>query len=737
MNSTFPCQPDAPARQRALIWLAALAALVLVGLVVGYGVHIRLLEWPAWKSSGLRLGAEWLLPTNDAYFELTAADGRALEPGTWFTHLLGSLHNLTGLPLGTIAFWMPLVLAPLALVPAMILLLAWRLPAAALAAGVFGMSSMGYLARTRLGFYDSDIVNVFMPMLLASLLASWLGRRPEGDSDDLPTRRDCFVALGLAAAAALAGWLWVQLYPSGKFPALAIMGASLPVLLWKNRRQPFVPLVAWDLMTLALFCPLGAAAGFGAALGLLYRDEGRYVASGVPRSLLFVSLGAALALGAWLFAPAVAGYLVNYGVIEPPFGTEDVVTFGIHTPNAYAMVNEVYRPAWQNLWGFHSLEPRVFYAALGLAVLGLLYRPALLPFVPLALLSLALPLLGARFSLYSPFVAVLAAAGVGCVEGAGQRWSGQRRWLRLARHALVLALVMGASVWLVQRTERVFAEAAKPGTPLSPVLTAQVAQLDSKLAPGAVIWCWWDHGFNYQYYARRHTVADSHANSFDNIYLPGLVMTLDDPVQSSRLMRYAASHQRAKVRETDTPAHVSYESTAMASLRTLGHKAAQAFIDSMKQAEPVAVAGAPTQYLAVSWDGLAVMYNMAAIGKWDLRQGGSPKYRLILLDNVQSATVSGNTVGFGQHPPQNLDGLAIWEKDGTVRKVQLAAGNDLYAIWNKTRHQVYLLHRDMFNATYLRLLMWSPGEPPVPGFELTHDAGQLLRVFKSVAVPVQ
>lgn len=760
-------------RARMVFWLRLAGALTLLALVYAYGLHLRLLDWPAWQHSGLSLRGEWLLPTNDAYFELVAADGgRGFEPPSPLARLLALLHALTSISLGTLAFWIPAFVAPLASLPPMILFLRWNMPATALLTGVLAASCTTYVARTRLGYFDTDMVNVFFPLLIASLLAAWARMSAEAEKTSIRWREllgpdGLFVLAGVGIG--LVAWCWGAVYSSGRNLTVLILIASFPVIVWTQRQRLFPAMVGLALMLAVMFKPawglLGSLLVLPAVLLVLRRFRVRTLSGQLAwtvAALLCLGLGG---IAIWKLWPTISHHLQGYGIVDTPFG-ENTVSAGIHIPNSYAMVSEVQRPPQEILWQFFVPSPTAMYALLGMALLGLCVQPVLLPLLPLALLSLSIPWFGARFAVYGPALAVLAGAGLSLLEGGRifgtttvsaatsdavpepsgwlgrwrQRWLLLRKrlkrlvWLafRILLRMLAWGLAIGGSLWLAAPTESMLANSIAPASILTRPLARQLTTLDAKLPAGAVIWCWWDYGFNIQYHARRHTIADSRSNGFTSIFVPGFAMTADDPLQTSRLMRFAASQMHARPLNKQVPQHVSYENYTMDTLRAMGHEKATAFLESLRHEEPAPTPGAPEQFVLVSWEGLAHMYHMAAVGKWNLRSGGSPKYYLLPLDNVRYMEEDGNKVTFGRHAPQELDGYSVIDASGNVRHVKLNAGNNLYAIWNQHLGAVYLLHRDMYNSTYVRLLMWNKNGPPVPGFKLIDDASPVMRVFQSV-----
>jgi len=156
---------EKPAYRLALMAGAALAAYSL-------GIGLRLLELPAWNQGHFQVDGQRLLETNDVYYYIAAAQGTSFETAYLeFVKLTRWMQTFTGIVYTTLAFWFPVFLAPLIVLP--LALLAWRenLEEAILLAGVIAAGTGTFLIRTRLGCYDHDMISLFLPVCYAG---GWL-----------------------------------------------------------------------------------------------------------------------------------------------------------------------------------------------------------------------------------------------------------------------------------------------------------------------------------------------------------------------------------------------------------------------------------------------------------------------------------------------------------------------------------------------------------------------------------
>ncbi|MBQ7617274.1 MAG: hypothetical protein IJS50_00205, partial [Desulfovibrio sp.] len=137
---------------------------------------LRWQEWPNWEDPEFRLGSEWLLATHDAYHWVAGAEGFGLAYDHPMALMLKGLATLLHLEPATVAFWFPMLLA--SLVALIVFAWVWALGSleAGLAAGLLASFSPGFLARTLLGYYDTDLVTIFFPLLITLAPATWAMR---------------------------------------------------------------------------------------------------------------------------------------------------------------------------------------------------------------------------------------------------------------------------------------------------------------------------------------------------------------------------------------------------------------------------------------------------------------------------------------------------------------------------------------------------------------------------------
>ena len=153
----------------------------VLGLLLGMATYaaafwLRLMEWPSWQEVEYRLGNEMLLATHDDYHWLAGAEGFEFGVGHPMSELLRILALMTGTDPAQVAFWLPPIMA--SLVALLVFAWAWGMGSmeAGFCAGILASLSPGFLARTLLGYADTDLVTLFLPLLIGLAPAVWVMR---------------------------------------------------------------------------------------------------------------------------------------------------------------------------------------------------------------------------------------------------------------------------------------------------------------------------------------------------------------------------------------------------------------------------------------------------------------------------------------------------------------------------------------------------------------------------------
>lgn len=403
----------------------------VLGLLLGmatYGVAfwLRFQEWPSWQEVEYRLGNEMLLATHDAYHWVAGAEGFEFGAGHPMSELLRILALLTGAEPAQVAFWLPPVMA--SLVALLVFLWAWGMGSmeAGFCAGVLASLSPGFLARTLLGYADTDLVTLFLPLLIGLAPAIWVmsflrhplavpwrwTRRPVPTALDAPAHAPhrlispvwVFV---LGASGLLAWWSqeWHSMFPYLVRYNVALLGGMALVLArGGERRTALLAGLAYALPALA--GPTGALF----PLVLLVAVAGR------ERSFVALLHRPATLAAFWLLAAAL---LVDLNVLNTMFHhvqgylkrAGDAVATGSTDPLIFPSVaqsiieiQDLTLP--EILIYFHPWPPVAVLGLIGFAAV-LCARSGALFLLPLALLALLSTKMGGRLVMFgAPIVAL-------------------------------------------------------------------------------------------------------------------------------------------------------------------------------------------------------------------------------------------------------------------------------------------------------------------------------------------
>ena len=605
---------------RGLFW-----GLLTLGLAFG----LRMMEWPCWQNPEYRLGSEWLLATHDAYHWVAAAEGFGLGVGHPMAEMLRLMAQTLHTYPAAVAFWFPAVLA--SLVAVIVFAWVWALGSmeAGVAAGLITSLAPGFLARTLLGYYDTDLVTLFFPLLMTLAPACWAMRYML-----LPRMilRRLALGSGLKAAQRLWGergadeahlerlgnplrWQWVLL-----------LGASGVISWWTQEWHSVFPyLIRYNVVLLALMAlimaprgrrgilllgglayalpTLGGPAGFGFSLILLLAGSkaGRGLRHLLCRPLVLVLLW--LGAAVLLVQGEILTTLINHANAYLKH-SGDVRSTGegmsLVYPSVAQSIIEVQDLSFAAL--FPYFHPWMEAAVVGLAgfVLVLFRRPGALFLLPLAALGLLSTKLGGRMVMFgAPVVAVgltlplywllqrlLRADLRGAVAGA-------------ATSCILLALLVAPFADMIQAISQ------------GPIINRRHAEALTRartMTPeDAKLWLWWDWGYAAHHFARRSTIADGAQHAGPSLYLPAAVFATDNARFARQLIRYTA-------KMGNEPGNV---------FEGLDGRAAQALMDKLRSSETPLVEAKGRLFVVVSFEMLRLGFWISNFGNWNFvtRQG--------------------------------------------------------------------------------------------------------------------
>ncbi|MFW6054656.1 MAG: STT3 domain-containing protein [Thermodesulfobacteriota bacterium] len=715
-------------------------------------VGIRLLELPFWDHAAFSFNNEPLMGTHDAYGWMAGAKGIGRWADQAMCGLLSFLHTLTGLSIGTLNFWLPAFVAPLAVVPACLLCAYWGYAEAGLTAGFIAAASFGFLLRTRLGFGDTDILTLFFPLFLAAGLVWWLtpitrsgwvtfkkaGQKPKKGkskkagqqiifSENSPQSSGSelfspFVIWRRALLVGLVFSVYMWFYPSG-FPVAiytALPAIFILIVLKKG--------VDWDTICggLAIILSFGKL-GWTAWLVSLALLAAAYYAPIFSKNkrlgmvALFIVLILYPVLKGWYPATQLINPILSYAKISSSQGTETLLSY----PSVKQSIREVQNIDFSRLIFRTGIHWAIFMAGfLGLVLVIWHYPPALV-FCPLLLLACLSFKLGNRFSMYGgPVIGIGLGVGLSLLLHK-IRFATYFRWL--AQLILIIPIA-----WLVWNTAHTF----RPG-PIIPRTYAQTLSQTRQITPvDAQLWQWWDYGFAAQYYAERYSFGDGVAHYGPYLYPLALVHSTSSALQANQVMKYTAQTlytQIAEERDNQTDLNQAslrslyFTKKPLPSFSKMKGQEAEALIQGLAIDQKEWPDDLPPLYLIFSWENMKLAYWISFFGNWDLAAGKGRPGKIQKIGGKVKFDMKNGTMQTqsGRNELKSID--VIQGKD--IVHHSWPAKNNIHAIVNELSQEVYIMDGTIYRSMMIQMLIKDPGDYQ-EHFELVIDNSPWTRVYR-------
>lgn len=707
-------------------------------LVYGISLFLRLLELPLWQPEFYSIDGEKLMATHDAYFWTAGAQGTSWATDEALMVLLRIVHGITGASLGNIAFYLPVVLAPLAGLP--LCYLAWKqhMAEAGIGAGILGTGCLGYLLRTRLGFCDTDPFALFVPALMGTALIlwatpfvrpSWL--RGSGDSQvkaNTSARgilETGIIAIMLGLICRMCFWFYYQ----SSYIILAFLGVCVLVVLVLaksgTRKTALFGFLCFHAVAFGGWTGLAAAVLLTSAFlclpGLLQSPGRAWSILAVFALVMFFVTG--LHTQVWTILSKLLVLTKTSGVDAQSNGTSLLL------PSVQQSIREAQNVDLANLYSRISGNGVLFWTGLIAYTYLVWKKPLFLTLVPILVFSVFSFKLGNRFTMYGGIV-----WGVGLCFGLSTllaSWGigGGKRLIAQA----ILCLVIIWPIWEV-------ANAVRPA-PILPKVYAQTFKDLAKTAPeDARLWQWWDYGYAAQYYAKRMSFGDGAKHGGSWLYPLALVHCTDSPAQAARMIRFTTADQKKTFDQNDTlsdsglmnwsrPSYNAYPTTGLESLTPM---AAQNLVDNMRTMPLDSDEAIPAQYVVVSWENLRLAYWISYFGNWNLVTGkASPGKIQRMQGKIQFDTQKGVIKSTRQNIP--VDSLDVITEKGP-RSMTWPNGKGLHAILNQLSQEVYVMDTKIYRSMMIQMLI-SPSERFAPYFKLAVDHYPWARAYEVTDAP--
>ena len=687
--------------------------LLVLLIVIFTSVSIRLFEWPLWQDQAFMVDGEYLMATHDAYTWLAGAKMIGVSVDHAFTLLLRFIAGFD-FSLASIGFLSPVIFVPFLAIPICIIAFYMRLSEGGIVFGILATSGIGFLVRTRIGFCDTDVVNLIFPIFMVFFLIAWI-ESFKNDFEQINFKKlfkhKSFVC---AFFAGLCGKFAFIFYSGSSSILLPSILLSFLLILLLIRRDFRLFLLAEGLLILGLTFSgwLGQIlAVLTACAFILFRHR---MSPAIILLLIAGGLGVLFESNLITIIHGLVRNIVIYakGVVPNVLsGAEE-----LNLPEIAQSIREAQNLDWS------LLGPRLggnwFIFVLGL--LGFVFvswrRPSLLVFLPFLGLGLASVKLGNRFAMYGT-VAIGMGLGLGLSEL--MRLLGQsqgRRWIA----QLVLACVV---LW----PSAVFMQAVRPAPVLPKIYAETFLELREKTEPEALLWQWWDYGYAGQYYAERATFGDGGRQQGQWLYPLARVHCATSPRQASQLIRYfgQAMVNDGLMRAADVRAAL-FSGNPVSGITQKDVVGAKEFLSKLVLNDRN-WATTVTSYFIVSWENLRLASWISYYGNWDIASGtSSPGKIQQVRGEVRMDSATGTLVVGGKSTL--IDSMDVVEAEG-VRYFQWPHGTGTHVVINQMSRQVFLMDAKMYRSMMVQMLL-RPALDFAEDFTLVVDNSPWARAYK-------
>ncbi|MBQ7738885.1 MAG: hypothetical protein IJT59_04465 [Desulfovibrionaceae bacterium] len=726
---------------------------LLFGLITfALALILRLGEWSAWQDPEFRLGQEWLLATHDAYHWVAGAENFGLANDHPMALMLKGLAASLNTEPANVAFWFPMILA--SLVSVIVFLWVWALGSmeAGIAAGLITSISPGFLARTLLGFYDTDLVTLFFPLLITLIPATWAmrymilphkvlkkmhffaGSKKEANTDQVqeahPSKNTSSFLnpksnplhwgwILLLTISGIVSW-WTQAWHS-VFPYLIrynclLLGALAIFMAKKHKRGLFLLgalAYAWPTLLGPWASPL--------ALILIIANHPKCRA--LLRLLthpIVLTLATLSVLGLTVQGDIYTTILNHINAyVKQSADTKEALAVSLAYPSVAQSIVEVQDLNFATLLSYFHPWPEA--AFLGLMAFGIvvILRPGALFLFPLAALALLSTKLGGRMVMFgAPIIGIGLSLPLYWFLERVVRSKLRGMWAGILTSLLLIAVLILPFIDLI------------PAMSQGPMINrrhAECLRRAQDITPkDALLWVWWDWGYAAHHFAKRQTICDGAQHAGPSLYLPAAVFATDNPRFARQLIRYTAQ----KGNEAGNV------------LAGLGPLEAQALIEKLHSPKTPLIKTKERIFILTSFEMLRLGFWISNFGSWNFvgqkSEGGalsivpqSLSYRLdtgeVRLEDGLNSVYAASISVFEETGITRKNYVEEWfrtHQKATLKEQQdfLNKRRNVHFLFNKVTGEKIAVDERIAHSLMIRLLTSNPQDSSLsPYFKLVYD----------------
>ncbi len=710
MPWSIPETPSAHlSHERKAFWFA-----LAFSFVISVAAHAQAIE--GWMRTDLILNQEFIQGTHDSYHWLAGAKGVGSAVGTPLAVMASWFSTISGFPIGMAGFFLPPLFAGFVAVAMCwwCRVLGWREGAWAggVVAGVLTVLGPGFFFRTRLGYYDTDMVTLLFPLLMALGLAvimapwtkpTWLSKEPAPEPTATQWSK-LFIWMTLLGLFGRFGALWHG-HVLTFVKVLCVVGAIWVLAAGRQGARGTLLVGIAVFMASALLGWIGLAVALGIAAAAWFAFEKVQVLWKTPWPALGILLLLALAGG--VGETAYENLKTFYGAYVKPQEDVTVESEGdvIYPGIGQSVIEAQNIPLGQVLERFHSTAA---IAGIGVVCfLGvLILRPGALLLLPFLIMGLAAVKLGSRLTMFGGAPVSL---GLGMLIGWAATFLFQKGgWA--AYKKLGLALV--AMVLLSLPMLRLYV--SLPPTPVLSKAHCRALETLKKSPEESIVWTWWDWGYATHYYAERISFADGGRHYGHHVFTLGLAMTTPNPRLANQLIKYSAQHDDEPWNVWNTMSRVEVE----ALLQRLGTEPQDLPLDAPR-------------YVVATYENLRLAPWITYYGTWNMARKQGRRGQLLAVREPFSINWNKGQMEFtGNARPIPMDTIDIISKKGRRGGAFPDAGGAHLIINDDVKH-FFIVDDQIYHSMLVQLLLEDPEAPKYEDyFKLVYDDFPNVRIFE-------
>ncbi|SMF33866.1 STT3 domain-containing protein [Desulfovibrio gilichinskyi] len=665
----------------------------LISFAFAFG--LRCLDLPKWSDPSFMVHGEYIMGTHDAYYWLAGAKGVGSAVGNPMSELIRFLGSLTGIQYGNIAFWLPAVFAGFCAIAAFSWGMLVRGPWVGLVSAIYATSIPAYYFRTRLSYYDTDVVTLFFPLLISVLLARWVSQgirtswlpQKGKEIEFNPTLTDYCLPI-LAGAIAAYGKLWhSDVLTFGIMVALIAIGLSVVCGTKNNRSELLRGLVLFFLVAFVGWFGLVLAVLFLIVLSFPAVRKHKFYNNTYLYLLILLAIFVLSGLGQDLIA-VISDKISAY--IKPVADISSDIS-GPQYPGIAQSVIEAQNISFDAL--FANLTGSTLLGWLGFLsfVFVVLVRPNSIFLAPFAAITFAAVYMGGRFAMFGGIALGLGLSfALACFI---------ERYANFTTNKLVLGVVQSlVMVGLLFSNIMPMYEGA-PATPIMGQSHAKaLIEAGKKMPNNSTVWTWWDWGYATMYYSGVNSFANGGNHAGRTLYPLAFVYTTPSCAQANQMIKFSAVNKNNPANVWDKMSGKDVE------------KMISSFADVNYNFKPKG-----KQYIVVTWENLRLAYWILYYGSWDTSIGGGahPVQSLI----TTPFTLQGETgvIDIENEGKVDLSGYIILDKSGTKSKF-FPANNGPTLVYNSVVRQGFMVDKMETRSMLLKLLIGNPQDKSISSF---------------------